>query len=177
MKRPYDECLQTLKECFRNKKDRAAAEDSDNWRIGDAAAYIKEVYGDVALRLAAKEVGVQPATLKQYAWVSTTFPAQKRCRYRVSWSHFRTVAHCKHPDAVLNCAVKKNMSVKAVRDYLVSSGNILPTRHTCVTCGELFPENKEKASRITEAGVTKWVCSYECAIVHYRKKSSVKVAA
>lgn len=124
--------------------------DASNWTLGDIAVEFERAFGRAKgpdgrrpIDVWAAAIGEKHDTVRQYAWVSRTFPRRQDRMTGLSWTHYRTVV--KTGDAAMtwiNEAVANNWTAARLAEEIknVQDAASVTEGRPCDQRGEPLPE-------------------------------------
>lgn len=147
--------------------------DASNWTLGDIAVEVERAFGKSKgpdgrrpIDIWAAAVGEKHDTVRQYAWVSRTFPKREDRMSGLSWTHYRTVAKTGDMAMVwINEAVKNNWTAAQLAEEVknVQDAASVAEGRPCEACGEHLPEDGSVHIRVNGKKLAA-LCSWTCVV-------------
>lgn len=153
--------------------------DMSSWTLGDIANEVtrtfgtsKDTGGKTPLDKFAEEVGERPSTVRQYAWVSRTFPARADRMTGLSWSHYRAAVKTEAPMVWIDTAVKESWTVAKLVEEIknVQDTTSVIEGRPCAQCGGPLPENGAYHVRRDGQKVAAFCCA-RCGVAWFLEKA------
>jgi hypothetical protein len=150
-----------------------AKEGACSWVKGDLVSELLVTFGnekgpdgDTPLEKFAVDIGVRSRTLKQYAWVSQTFPSRgDRMFENLSWSHFRACVAAENPMSWIEKASQDGWSVARLTEEIknATDNQAVTDGIPCTYCQGMLPESGSLHLRRDNHTVGSY-CSWKCLL-------------